>query len=213
MSGRTEGGAKDRRHHNSLPLYNHRFDRRDRRQVLGDAGPTVAFVIGCEECTAGRAEIDTRRLHAVGRHRLAQYAEEGVLLREAFAHVLPGLAAVARTPHGRLGVGHEAAMDVAIERQQIERRRIARVNCRWEAEAGGKARLYAFPRLAGIAAAIHAAMVLRVEQVRLAGRLDQAMHALAEFRIVLPLRHEVRTGALVAPLPRLAAIAREEHAG
>ncbi len=56
-------------------------------------------------------------------------------------------------------------------------------------------------------------MVLLIKQVGLAGCLNQAMHALAEFGIVLTLGHEVRACALVARLPRLAAIAREEHAG
>ena len=62
-------------------------------------------------------------------------------------------------------------------------------------------------------AAVHAAMVLLVEPVGLARRHDQAMHALAEFRVVLALRKEVGARAAVARLPGLAAVGGVKDAG
>src|SRR6185437_1258437 len=63
-----------------LAVDNQRLHGTDGRQMLGDAVPAVALVgAGVQRAGAG-AEIDARRFQPVGRHRLAQHAEEGVAL-------------------------------------------------------------------------------------------------------------------------------------
>src|SRR5713226_9920722 len=84
---------------------------------------------------------------------------------------------------------------------------------RGKAEGRRQARLDAVPAPAAILAAIHAAVVLLVKAIGLPGRHDEAMHALAVFRVVLSGRQEVGPGAAVARFPRLAAIGGVEHAG
>ena len=56
-------------------------------------------------------------------------------------------------------------------------------------------------------------MVLLVHRVGLARRHHQAVHALAEFRVVLAFRKEVGARALVARLPGRAAVGGVKHAG
>src|SRR4051794_18742483 len=82
-----------------------------------------------------------------------------------------------------------------------------------EAEARRQAVLDALPALAAIVRAVHAAMVLLVEPVRLSRRHDEVVHALAELRIFLVVGQEVGACALVARLPVLSAVGRMEDAG
>src|SRR6185437_6071863 len=135
------------------------------RQVLRDAAPAIALVGAGEEGAAAGPEIDACRRQPVGRHRLAQHAEEGILLRQPLAQRLPAGAAVAGPPYRGLALGDVAARRIAVERQEKERRRVARMGRRREAEARGQARLDALPVAAAILAAIHAAMVLLEEPV------------------------------------------------
>ena len=87
------------------------------------------------------------------------------------------------------------------------------MRCRREAEGRRQAGFDALPVVASVVAAVHAAMVLLVEPVRDSRRHHQAVHALAELRIVLALGQEIGPRAAVARLPALAAVGAVEHAG
>src|SRR5690606_10217819 len=142
-----------------------------RRQVLCDAAPALALVARREQRAAGCAEIDACGLEPVGCHCLSQHTEEGVFLRQSLAQVFPSATAIAGAPDGGLGVRHEAAVNVTVERQQVERLALAGMDGCREAEGGGKPLLYALPSPATVLAAVHAAVVLLVEKVAAPGRL------------------------------------------
>src|SRR5690606_27175927 len=144
---------------------------------------------------------------------LSQHAEEGVFLRQTFAQILPRATAIAGAPDGCLRVRHKAAVNVTVERQEVERLALARMDCRREAEGGRQPLLYALPCPAAVLAAVHAAVVLLVEKIAAARRLHEAVHALAEFGIALVLWHEIGTGAFVARLPRPTTVLSIEDAG
>src|SRR5690349_10433569 len=79
-----------------LSVDNQRLHRTYRRQMLGDAVPAVALIgAGVQRAGAG-AEIDPGGLQPIGRHRLTQHAEEGVLLRQTVAQRPPAFSAVTR---------------------------------------------------------------------------------------------------------------------
>ncbi len=91
----------------ALSLFD-RFDSKDRRQMTRNLLPGLAFVDTAEDRAAVGAEINSRRIATVTRHGLTQNGEEAALLRQALPHRLPALAAVARSPHRRGGVGRES---------------------------------------------------------------------------------------------------------
>src|SRR5262249_59537451 len=89
----------------------------------------------------------------------------------------------------------------------------ARVSRRRKSDRRGRAGFDPLPAAPAVIAAIHAAMVLLIESVRHARSHHDAMHALADVRILLPLRQEVRTRAAIARLPACGTIRRVAHAG
>src|SRR5690606_18661183 len=103
-----------------LGLNNERLDRMDRRQVLRDASPAVALIGACIQRAGIGAKVNAGPLKAVSGHGLPQHTEKRVGLRQAFAQVLPRVAAVACPPDCGLRVGYEASCNVAVERQEIE---------------------------------------------------------------------------------------------
>src|SRR5690606_15209995 len=137
---------------------------------------------------------------------------KSVLLRQSLPQILPGRAGVARTPNSGFCVRHIAAGDVAVERQKVERVRITRMRRGREPKARRQPVLDAHPASTAVITAIHSAVVLLVQPVWLAGRHDHAMHALSVFGVSLILRQVVTPYALIARLPRLAAIFSVERA-
>src|SRR5215212_2803108 len=105
--------------------------------MLGDTGPGLALVGAGIERARTRPEIHARGLETVSGQCLAENADECVPLRQTVALVAPGSATVPRPPHRRLGIRDEAARDVTVERNEVERVRIARMNCGREPEARG----------------------------------------------------------------------------
>ena len=71
------------------------FDGKYRWQVTRDLLPILTFIEAREDRAAVGAEIDSRRITFVTRHRLTEHSEETTLLRQTLAHRLPALAAVA----------------------------------------------------------------------------------------------------------------------
>src|SRR5580704_16022006 len=159
--------------------------------MLGDAGPAVALVGTGVKRARSRAEVDAGRFQLIGGHGLAQDAEERIGLRQALPMGAPGLAAVSRSPHRRLGVGHVTASGVTIERYEVKALRIARMGGGRKAEARRQTGLDALPAASAVVAAIHAAVVLLIKTARRSGRHHQAVHALAGLGIVLPLGQEI----------------------
>ena len=71
------------------------LDGEYRWQVTGDLLPILTFIEAREDRSTVGAEIDSRWIAFVTRHRLAEHGEETTLLRQTLAHRLPALAAVA----------------------------------------------------------------------------------------------------------------------
>ena len=71
------------------------LDSKNRWQVTGDLLPTLTFVEAREDRATVCAEIDSRWIALVTRHRLTEHSEETTLLRQTLAHRLPALPAVA----------------------------------------------------------------------------------------------------------------------
>ena len=82
-------------------------------------GPDVGS-IGLMAIPVARQEvhppIDSRRIAVVTGHRLTKDGEEAALLRQPLPHRLPALAAVARSPDRRGGVGWKTSGGVAVQR-------------------------------------------------------------------------------------------------
>jgi hypothetical protein len=71
------------------------FDSKYRWQVTGDLLPILTFIKAREHRATVRAEVDSRWIAFVARHRLAEHSKETTLLRQTLAHRLPALAAIA----------------------------------------------------------------------------------------------------------------------
>ncbi len=97
-----------------------------------------ALVAALPQLTGLRPERDADRVERVAGHRLAQDAQVGVLLRQAIAVALPGVAAIGRPPDGGRGVRHVASPVVAVERDDPPRLRVAGMGDEREAELAGQ---------------------------------------------------------------------------
>src|SRR5437667_298536 len=79
----------------------HGLDAPDRRQVLGEAGPTLALVGRSIQLARARPEEDPYRIEPIDRQRLAVHTDECVLLREAVAVGLPAVGPLACPPDSK----------------------------------------------------------------------------------------------------------------
>jgi len=105
-----------------------------------------------------------------------------------------------------LASGTKRPGHVAVERHEVQRVRIARMNGGWEPEARRQTGLDALPVLSAVVAAVHAAVVLLIKPVRNARSHDETMHALAMVGIVLPVGQEIGPRASIASFPGLASV-------
>ena len=71
------------------------FDSKYRWQVARYLLPIVTFIEAGKDRSTVCAEIDSRRIAFVTRHRLTEHREEATFLRKPLTHRLPALAAVA----------------------------------------------------------------------------------------------------------------------
>src|SRR5207244_12321908 len=118
-------------------------------------------------------------------YRLPQHAQVGVFLGQSRAQALPARAGVAAAPDRRLALGHVATGDVRVQRDDVHRLGLARVDRRREAELGRQPRGDLLPARAAVVAAVDAAVVLLVQPLRPAGRHLQVVDALAGLGILL----------------------------
>jgi hypothetical protein len=71
------------------------LDREYRWQVTCDLLPILTFIEAREDRATVCAEIDSRWIAFVTRHRLTEHSEETTILRQTLAHRLPALSAIA----------------------------------------------------------------------------------------------------------------------
>src|SRR5581483_584902 len=180
--------------------------------------PRLAFVDAAEYRAAIGAEINSRRVALVAGHRLTENGEEAALLRQAVPHRLPALAAVARSPDRRGGVGRKAAGRIAVQRQRPDGVRIARMNADGKAEGRRQAFGAIVPAAAAVARAPDAVVVLLVENVASAWRADLVVNAVPDFAIARPGRvlagaARLGVGEAIAALPCCPAVLAGKHPG
>ena len=132
-------------------------------------------------------------------------------MRQPIGVALPGVAAVLGLPHRSGRLRHEPSAVRAVERDDPERLRVARMGDQREPEVarqpvGAQVR----PGETAVGRAVHPAVVLLVERLGLVGGHRELVDALAGDRI--PVGVEVRANTAVARLPGCAAVTRLEHA-
>src|SRR4249919_1868438 len=113
------------------------FDSKYRWQVTRDLLPIFSFIEAREDRATVCAEVDSRWIAFVARHRLTEHSEEATLLRQTLAHPLPVLAAVARPPNCCGCVGRKTSRHVAVEWHRPDDIRIARMDADRKAEGRG----------------------------------------------------------------------------
>ena len=203
--GRGARDSPDMFRHPPSPLSGPRqaFRPRGSRQVLGDAAPVLALVRAGVEFARRRCR-NRRRPSPVGRWPAPGGARRKRRSPAAGprAESRPASCRRPACARRRPGLGHEAALHVAVERHEES------VSGSRGCAAAGKPKLDGRPAsmlsqsCAAVVAAVHAAMVLLVEPVRLARRHDEAVHALAEFGIALVLGVEVAPACRGCAAPR-----------
>ena len=172
-----------------------------------------ALVAAVPELAGLRPERDADRVERVAGHRLAQHATGR---RPSWGRPSPWrsqrVAAVGRLPHGGRRVGHEAAPVVAVERDDPERLRVARMGRPAGSRTGwaGRCAVTSVQVSPPSVRAVHPAVVLLVERLGLAGRGRELVDALPGDRVRV--RVEVGADAAVARLPGRAAVLRLEDA-
>src|SRR5712691_4658493 len=192
-SGEDRGGIgwsnRPRLHHRDL----HAVDRRER---VEQAVPLLAAVPSDPELSRRGAEVERRRLELVDVHRVAQDREEALLLRQTAGEPPPRAAAVLAAPDG--GDAARTGARRRLERHDVDRVGILRMDDHREAEVGRQALGDRAPRLAVIVTAQHAdirstpagavpfgpaAVVLHVEPPGSVLVPRDLVHALAELGI------------------------------
>ena len=99
---------------------------------------------------------ESKRVH---RHRVAQHIHIAIALRQAFGQRLPLVAAAAAAIHAQLPI-RRIMSPIALDRDDVNRLRLVRVNVDHEAEIGGQIAADLAPGVAGIIAAHHVPMLL-----------------------------------------------------
>ena len=84
---------------------------------------------------AGRAEIDAARVERIDGHRVAQHVHVAIALRQALRQRLPLVAAGAAAVDAQLAL-RRIMLRVALDRHDVDRLRLVRVNVDGEAEVG-----------------------------------------------------------------------------
>ena len=133
---------------------------------------------------------------AVDRHRVAEDVHVAVLLRQAFRERLPLVPAGPAAVDAELAVGRDV-LGVALDRHDVDRLRLVRVDGDREAEVGGQVPAHLLPGVAAVVAPHHVPVLLHEQRVgprRVHRDPVDAMADLAvlEFQYVTLIGHCVR---------------------
>ena len=194
------------------------FDSKYRWQVTRDLLPIFSFIEAREDRATVCAEVDSRWIAFVARHRLTEHSEEATLLRQTLAHPLPVLAAVARPPNCCGCVGRKTSRHVAVEWHRPDGIRIARMDADRKAEGRGQAFGYVVPTSAAIGRTPYTMVVLLVKHVACARRTHHVVDAVPDVAIawrgrVVVVNARVGVREAVAALPSRSAVLGREDAG
>src|SRR5688572_26728873 len=154
-----------------------RLDAPDRREVVRDPAPRPALVGRPVDLARARPEVDADRVAVVVCHRLAQHADERVLLWQPVARPDPRVAAVVRAPDGRRGAGHQASLLGIRERDVPDGQRVARMGRHHEPEVAGQVSGDLLPLGSAVGGAVDAAVVLLVQPLVAVRRDDELVDA------------------------------------
>ena len=144
--------------------------------------PGVAAVGRGVHLAAGGAEVDAARVERIDRHRVAQHVDVAILLRQAVGQRLPLVAAGAAAIDAQLAVRREV-LGVALDRHDVDRLRLVRVDVDDEAEIGRQIAADLVPVIAGVVAAHHVPVLLHEERVGPRRVHRDAVDAVADFGV------------------------------
>src|SRR6185503_1101862 len=187
-------------------------DGEDRREVGGDGPPGGSRVGGVEDLPRAGGHVDAAGAQRVLRHAFATDAEVRAFGGQAVRQLLPRGRAVgslqaidAELPGGR--AIHSA---FGLERRNVARVRVGRIEREPESELVGKSLVDAIPRVGVGVGAIHPDVVLLVQA---AGRVkEELVDAGPDLALLQDLAGLVAGDPLVGRLPRLAAVVGSEDA-